>query len=121
MEWEKLDERLVPLLEKQLTGCAARKAQMFGCPVWFVGDNMFSGVKGSAAFMRLGEDDRAAIAAECDEVAPFEPRPGTVMREYVSVPETVLTDDAFMQKWLQKSFAYTSSLPPKVKKAKKPS
>jgi TfoX/Sxy family transcriptional regulator of competence genes len=92
---------------------------MFGCPVWFAGDNMFTGVKGGAVFLRLTEGDRAAIADECDEISPFEPRPGFFMREYVSLPEAILTDDEFMQKWLTKSSAYTASLPAKPKKTKK--
>jgi TfoX/Sxy family transcriptional regulator of competence genes len=119
MTWEKTDAALAAALAECLAGFDARKQQMFGCPVWFAGDNMFTGVKGGTVFLRLSEDDRAAISEECDEIAPFEPRPGFFMKEYVSLPETVLSDAGFMQKWLLNSYAYTVSLPPKEKKSKK--
>lgn len=119
MPWEKTDAALAEMLEERLLGFDARKQQMFGCPVWFAGDNMFTGVKGGTVFLRLNENDRTAIAEECDEIAPFEPRPGFIMKEYVSLPEPSLTDSAFMRKWLEKSHDYTISLPPKQKKEKK--
>lgn len=119
MTWEKTDTGLAEALEKMISGFDCQKKQMFGCPVYFVNDNMFTGVKGGTVFLRLSANDRSEIVSECDEVAPFEPRPGFFMKEYVSLPESVLTDTGFMQKWLNKSYSFTLSLPAKVKKERK--
>lgn len=43
---------------------------------------------------------------------------GRVMKEYVLVPETLLTDTELMTVYLKKSIAYTSSLKPKSTKKK---
>jgi TfoX/Sxy family transcriptional regulator of competence genes len=103
-------------LSKLLAGYRCQKQPIFGSLVYFVNDNMFTGVKGGKVFLRLCEEDRAVIKTDCDEALPFEPRPNFFMREYVSVPEAKLFDSGFMSKWLQRSYAYVASLPPKIRK-----
>ncbi len=120
MEWEKASPELGVLLGRLLTDTDCRIKPMFGAPVYFINDNMFCGIKGRAAFLRLSEPDRRAIMDACAEVVSFEPRPGFFMREYVGIPADKLSDDGFMRFWLEKSAAYTRSLPPKEKKARKP-
>ena len=119
MEWKKVSKELADTLEQLLTGYNCVKKPMFGCPVYFINDNMFAGVKADMVFIRLSENDRAEIAAECDEVSPFEPRPNFFMKEYVNLPESQLGNSEFMSKWLTRSFEYVSSLPVKVNKPKK--
>lgn len=119
MAWEKTDIELEKALEKHLVGLSCQKKQMFGCPVYFIGDNMFTGVKGSMVFLRLSPPDKLDIAGDCDEIAPFEPRPGFIMREYIALPESVLSDAVFMSKWLKRSYDFSAALPPKAKKPKK--
>lgn len=110
MDWEKADQNLVEYLATLVAGYACKKKMMFGASVYFVNDNMWTGVKGKIVFLRLSEND---------EIRPFEPAPGRMMKEYVEVPESKLTDDEFAHKWLDISYSYVKSLPPKVKKEKK--
>ncbi|GGL60601.1 TfoX/Sxy family protein [Sporolactobacillus putidus] len=119
MDWEKADQNLGEYLATLVAGYACKKKMMFGASVYFVNDNMWTGVKGKIVFLRLSENDRSAIQAENDEIRPFEPAPGRMMKEYVEVPESKLTDDEFAHKWLDISYSYVKSLPPKVKKEKK--
>lgn len=119
MDWEKVDSGLAEDLAALIDGFDCRKKPMFGCPVYFVNDNMWAGVKGGRAFLRLSEADRAAIQEECDEIGIFEPRPGLYMKEYVEIPESRFADTAFVRKWLNASYRYTVRIPPKQKPVKK--
>lgn len=119
MEWEKASKELGVALEELLAGFDYQKKPMFGAPVYFVNDNMFAGVKGVVVFLRLSESERKSIMAESDEVQPFEPKPDFFMKEYVELSESKLYDRDFINKWLKISYEYVSSLPPKVKKARK--
>ena len=119
MGWDKVSADLAGILDDLVSGYNCQKKLMFGCPVYFVNNNMFTGVKGDDVFFRLSESDRAAIKVDCDEVAPFEPRPNFIMKEYVSLPEYKLSDKEFMSKWLDRSYSFVLSLSPKVKKDRK--
>jgi TfoX/Sxy family transcriptional regulator of competence genes len=119
MEWEKASVELGAELDRLLTGFIAHKKTMFGCPAYFVNNNMFTGVKASMVFLRLSESDRTAVMEESDEITIFEPRPAFFMKEYVQIPESRLADHDFINRWLERSFAYVSSLPPKVPGRKK--
>lgn len=119
MDWEKANQNMADYLENLITNYESRKKPMFGAPVYFVNDNMWTGVKGGKVFLRLSEDDRCSIQSECDEIKPFEPRPNFIMKEYVEIPESKLTDDRFINNWLAISYSYVKNLPPKVKKEKK--
>jgi TfoX/Sxy family transcriptional regulator of competence genes len=119
MEWEKASLELGIALEELLTGFPCQKKPMFGSPVYFVNGNMFTGVKGRVAFLRLSESDRKSIMEVCDEVLPFEPRPGFFMKEYVELPDSRLSDPDFTTRWLTRSYEYVAGLPPKEKPARK--
>lgn len=119
MEWEKADQNLSAWLDGLLSGYDCRKKPMFGAPVYFVHDNMWTGVKGGKMFLRLPEADQRTIQSENDEIQPFEPRPNFFMREYVEIPPSVLSPEDFIRRWLDRSYAFVKSLPPKVKGEKK--
>jgi TfoX/Sxy family transcriptional regulator of competence genes len=119
MAWEKASLEMGDVLSRLLVGFDCQKKQMFGSLVYFINDNMYTGVKGSVVFLRLSDQDRQAIVAECDEVQPFEPKPDFIMREYVEIPESKLFDAEFITRWLKRSYAYVSALPPKEKKARR--
>jgi len=95
----------------------AEPRQMFGYPCAFVHGQMMCGVFADRLMMRLSEEDRAKFL-KLEDAKQFELMPGRPMREYVEVPKAI-TESAELKKWLKKSFAYTQSLPPKVKKSKK--
>ena len=70
--------------------------------------------------MRFSEKDRIDVLGSVIGARPFEPREGMIMREYVSLPKTLLDDKSSLIRLLGRSYAYASSLPPKeVRKKKK--
>ncbi len=120
MDWVKANKDMGDYLESLLAGYECQKKPMFGSPVYFINDNMWTGIKGEKVFLRLSEPDHAIIQSVHDEVRPFEPRPDFFMKEYVEIPESLMTDNEFMQKWLSISYDFVKSLPAKIKKQKKP-
>ena len=88
---------------------------MFGAPVYTVNRNMFSGVHASNIFLRLPDADRNKIASY-DEAAPFEPVPGHIMKEYVTVPPALYEDKEAFQVWLRRAYEFASKLPAKEPK-----
>jgi TfoX/Sxy family transcriptional regulator of competence genes len=91
---------------------------MFGYPVYFVNNNMFTGTHQHNVFIRLSERNRKEILSDNDEVSPFEPVKGRVMKEYVVLPDSILKDSQKLKKWLNRSYDYVSSLPEKKLKSK---
>ncbi len=118
-KWTKAPEQLVALFDKmlaQIPGAEIRK--MFGYPVAFVADQMFCGLFQSTMMLRLSDSDRPAFMNQYGAKL-FEPMPGRPMREYVVVPDLLLESRAQLERWISKSLAYASSLPPKPAKARK--
>jgi TfoX/Sxy family transcriptional regulator of competence genes len=115
MEWKKASAELSDFLEQALTGFICVKKKMFGYPTYFVNGNMFAGVHSDNIFIRLSDHDRQEILDLHDEAAVFEPVEGKKMREYIVIPESILTDTTTLNDWLERSFRYASSLPPKDK------
>lgn len=97
-----------------MPGVTPRK--MFGCPCAFVNDNMFAGVFNESVFLRLSPDDLAKFAKTGAQ--HFEPVPGRPMREYAVVPPAILKSKTRFNAWLEKSYAYAATLPPKARKKK---
>lgn len=117
MAWEKPSQAMIDLLTPRALarGCDERK--MFGCPAFFVNDNMTAGVHQRNIIMRLSEGDRAEFL-ETYDARLFEPFEGKPMREYVAVPPSVAEDDALFGGWLDRSIAYTTTVPPRRKRKK---
>jgi len=115
-KWKKTPPELVEFLHASVAGIPCRLKPMFGYPVYFINDNMFIGTHQESLILRLGEKDRAALFSENDEVHPFEPLPGRVMKEYVVLPESLYRDKEAFRKWLKRSLAYVGGLPVKKKK-----
>lgn len=117
--WRKVPEELKVFIEEVMRPFACQKRIMFGCPAYFVNNNMFAGLHQESFLMRLSEADREEIKRHSDEIVPFEPMPGKIMKEYVVIPESLQGDRSFIRAWLQKSYDYTGSLPAKRKKERK--
>jgi len=96
----------------------ATQRKMFGYPAAFVNGNMFTGLFQEEMFLRLSDEDRAAIRKEYGTPL-FEPMPGRPMRGYVVVPRYVLNSPRLLRTWLTKGMEYCKSLPPKVKREAK--
>lgn len=89
--------------------------KVFGQPAAFVNGNMFLGVFGEKVFVRLSEEG-GKEATERHGLEPFEPMPGRPMRGYVVLPSKILSDRIAARKWVSKSLAFASGLPPKAAK-----
>ena len=90
---------------------------MFGCPVYFINGNMYAGVHGDGFMLRLAPGDQERLFSEYDEAAPFEPM-GRRMKEYVILPPSVYEDKEELDRWLDVSYEYVSTLPLKEKKVR---
>jgi TfoX/Sxy family transcriptional regulator of competence genes len=90
---------------------------MFGNLGAFVHGNMFAGLFGAAVGVRLGDGDRAELAAIAGS-GPFGPaeRP---MGGYVSLPLAWRDRQGLAEDWVARAHAHVRSLPPKVKKPRK--
>ncbi len=118
-KWRKSPPELIALFEKAITAVPeAETRKMFGYPAAFIGGNMFAGLHQENLVLKLPEADRTAFLKK-EGAELFEPMPGRVMKEYVTVPEQVLAKPAELKKWLRKSLDYVSTLPPKQRKKKK--
>ncbi len=96
----------------------ARIKKMFGYPAAFVNGQRFAGLFGERMFLRLAEHDRASFTLQ-EGAAAFEPTPGRVMREYVTVPEWLVGSDEELKAWLTKAAAYAAALSPKMLKPRR--
>lgn len=115
----KAPEEMVRTFENALKDFPmATQRKMFGYPAAFVNGNMFTGLFQEEMFLRLSDEDRAAIRKEYG-VPLFEPMPGRPMRGYVLVPRYVLKSPKLLRAWVTKGMEYTKSLPPKVKRGAK--
>jgi len=116
MKWKKVSPELCEALESAMFGYNAEKRKMFGSPVWFVNGNMLTGTHQDSIFVRASREDRYAEISE--GAGPFGPMEGRAMKDYVVVPETAHYDPDELERWLKRSYEFTSSLPPKEKKIK---
>jgi len=118
MPWKKASKELSEFLDGALSSFNCKKKLMFGSPAYFVNSNMFTGVFQDDIFIRLSEKDRSEITGLNDEVVPFEPMEGRIMKEYVVLPESLYSHREEFEKWLSHSYQYASGLPPKKGKKK---
>ncbi|HEY3289298.1 MAG TPA: TfoX/Sxy family protein [Anaerolineae bacterium] len=95
----------------------AENRVMFGYPCAFTNGQMFTGLHAERMFVRLSDADREAFM-KLPGAHPFEVMPGRPMKEYAVVPAAMVKPGAEIEAWLQRSFTYAQSLPPKAAKAK---
>ena len=95
----------------------AERRKMFGYPAAFANGNLFIGLHQNDFIMRLSEQDRARFSAEFGERI-FEPMAGRPMREYVRLPEELLTDPRKRASWINLSLRYAETIAPKAKSAR---
>ena len=121
MVWKKTPEELTLLHAELVTPFACEKRKMFGCQVFFVNNNMFTGVYEDGIMMHLSPDDKKTAMSECADITPFTPM-GREMKGYIFLRGELLDDPEFLDEvkgWIARSHSYVSSLPPKEKKKPK--
>jgi TfoX/Sxy family transcriptional regulator of competence genes len=94
---------------------------MFGNLAAFVNGNMFAGLFGEDMFVRLPDDEAAAIVKLGGH--SFEPMAGRAMKGYVVVPATWQKKPDAVKAWVNRALTLTRAMPAKGKNpaaAKKP-
>jgi TfoX/Sxy family transcriptional regulator of competence genes len=111
--WEKAPSELVERFSNaigELPGATVRK--MFGYPAGFVNGHLFTGLFATSWFVRLPDDQRAALEAAGGTA--FAPMPGRPMREYVVLPAELAADEEAAMPWLHRALDHVASKPPKA-------
>lgn len=119
LKWEKMSQETAGRLASIVQPFACQKKPMFGHEVYWVNGNMFAGVFQDSIFFRLSPEDRAEFLGKFGDAKQFEPMAGRPMKDYVVVPESVLVDKGLVNTWMERSYAFTKSLPEKKAKARK--
>jgi TfoX/Sxy family transcriptional regulator of competence genes len=91
----------------------AQRRKMFGYPALFVGGNMATGLFADRWVVRLHKEDTAELLA-LPGAEPFAPMPGRTMSGWAVLPRDVVDEDADLDRWLARAFAFAASLPPKA-------
>jgi TfoX/Sxy family transcriptional regulator of competence genes len=116
MAWRKSPPTLVSLFDSVIPDDRRiSRRKMFGYPAAFVNGNLFAGLHQESFILRLSAADREIMKDRLGATT-FEPIKGRQMREYVVLPEDLLTDGAQLARWLEQSLAYAHTLVPKSKK-----
>lgn len=117
MEWTKSPQGLVDLFAECLPDDPrVERRKMFGYPAVFVRGNMCAGLFGEGMFARLSPAARAAMPGGG---RPFEPMPGRPMKDYALIPDEILVDEAKLALALADAVAFTATLAPKEKQARR--
>src|SRR5215203_2828773 len=118
MAWTKSPQPLIDLFDKSVpSGASVTRRKMFGYPAAFANGNLFIGLHQNDFIMRLSEDDRARFSAQYGERI-FEPMQGRPMREYVRLPEELLTDARKRAPWIKRSLEYAKGVKPRTRTKK---
>ncbi len=118
MAWTKSPQSLIDLFDKSVPSrVAVSRRKMFGYPAAFANGNLFIGLHQNDFIMRLSEEDRMRFCAKYGERA-FEPMKGRPMREYVRLPEELLTDPRKRAPWIKRSLEYAEGIKPKAQRKK---
>lgn len=114
MGWSKPSETLLEMLEDLVQHVPYERKKMFGQYALFLNGHMFAGVFQDDLFIRYPLDMQKDLIETCDEVENFQPMKGRVMREYLTIPETIYSDKDEMRSLLETSISVVRSLPPKA-------
>ncbi|MHB1356590.1 MAG: TfoX/Sxy family protein [Anaerolineae bacterium] len=115
--WRKAPPELIVFLKELVNpNPQVELRTMFGYPCAFVNGYMTAGLFADRMFVKM-DTAGAHKLLELPGANPFEPSPGRVMSGYVLVPEN-LRASPDLEVWLEQSFAYAASLPPKTRKTK---
>jgi TfoX/Sxy family transcriptional regulator of competence genes len=109
------------LLEARIEsyGYRAEKQKMFGHETFFTNGYMFTGANVDGIFVHVGEEIRDRALQEENDVAQFSPMEGMVMKDYLLLGEEACRDEPRLKGWLDTSYSYLNSRPPKIKKKRR--
>jgi TfoX/Sxy family transcriptional regulator of competence genes len=116
LKWEKPSDDLLEILSKRFKDVDCRLKKIFGQYAFFLNGNMIAGVHQADIYIRLSTEDMNWAMNIYKEIRAFEPKPGTIMKEYIVVPASIYNDDILFSEIVNMSIKYVSQLPPKTKK-----
>ena len=104
-------EKLIGTIpEIEIKGATTRYTSLNG--------NMFSFIsKEGSIGLRLSKEDREAFMKKFK--TNLQTQHGSVMKEYVEVPDTFFKNSRTIKKWMTQSYEYAKTLKPKPTKKKK--
>ncbi len=106
------------IYDKLIDQCSRFERKGKTTPYTSINGHMFSFLsKEGIMGLRLSEMDRKYFIEKYNSY--LMEQYGRIMKEYVSVPNALLSDTSELSKYLQKSFNYVSELKPKLTKKKK--
>jgi TfoX/Sxy family transcriptional regulator of competence genes len=114
---QKSPPELIDLFHAVMPGPPATGRKMFGYPAGFVNGNMFIGLFQEEMILRLPENARHELL-KVSGAKQFEPMPGRPMKEYVSLPKSLMDNRKELKTWIAKALEYGTSLKPKSKPKK---
>jgi TfoX/Sxy family transcriptional regulator of competence genes len=118
MAWTKSPQSLIDLFDKSVpSGADVTRRKMFGYPAAFANGSLFIGLHQNDFIMRLSIADRARFSAEYGE-RTFEPMKGRPMREYVRLPDELLSNARKRTSWIKRSLDYARTLTPRERTKK---
>lgn len=117
MAWVKIPAEHHPLfLDVVPSAPDIETVRMFGAIALMVNGNMSCGLFARSMMARLSPADQARVLA-MDGGAPFDPMGnGRTMKDTVMLPESVMSSPKELRHWIDRSIAFTRTLPPKNKK-----
>ena len=113
-KWKAAPQEWIDAFDAALPDDVERR-KMFGYPAAFVNGNMAAGLHRDDLVLKLNDNDRDALMKAGGK--PFVVM-GRTMGAFVVAPSEFRKKTAELKKWLGRSIAYASSLPPKKKKAR---
>jgi TfoX/Sxy family transcriptional regulator of competence genes len=120
MAWSKSPQTLIDLFDRSVPAApSVSRRKMFGYPAAFANGNLFIGLHQDDFIMRLSASDRERFSAAYGE-RTFEPMKGRRMREYVRLPEELLTDARERSAWIRRSLDYAGNIKPRAARKTKP-
>ena len=113
-KWTPAPQEWIDAFDASLPASVERR-KMFGYPAAFVNGNMAAGLHRDDLVLKLDDKDRDALMKAGGK--PFIVM-GRTMGAFVVAPSEFRDKPAELKKWLKRSIAFASSLPPKAKKKK---
>jgi TfoX/Sxy family transcriptional regulator of competence genes len=114
MAWQKSSPELVERFGRVLDRFPdVERRKMFGYPAGFVGGNMVTSLFEESCVVRLdaaGLDDARAAGATA-----FDPMGGRPMKNYATLPASVMQDDEAIAGWVERAVEHGRSMPIKAK------
>jgi len=113
MAWRKSDAALSALFGASIPpDPRIEKRAMFGCPAALVDGKLFGCVHQESFVLKFSEQDRAALRDEFDAHG-YEFTSGRGIRDFVAMPDDILSDRDALRDWIARSIAYVAAKPKK--------